>query len=177
MTEDTGSSRAPAADGPSVRLLEITDANRAAVEALRILPEQEEYGDRVVDALEEAARSPEGCPWYRAIYVGDVPVGFVMLGLDAPPGDERYPFRYFLWKLLIDARFQRRGYGAATIDSVVDLLRGYPSADALFTSAVSGPASPASFYEHYGFVRTGEIFDDEIVLRLDLDTGAPPPVT
>jgi len=160
-----------------VRLLEITDANRAAVEAVRILPEQEEYGDRVVDALEEAARSPEGCPWYRAIYVGDVPVGFVMLGLDAPPGDERYPFRYFLWKLLIDARFQRRGYGAATIDSVVDLLRGYPSADALFTSAVSGPASPASFYEHYGFVRTGEIFDDEIVLRLDLDTGAPPPVT
>ena len=99
-----------------------------------------------------------------------------MLSLDAPPGDER-PFRFFLWKLLIDARFQRRGYGTATIDAVVDLLRNYPSADALFTSAVSGPASPASFYEHYGFVRTGEIFDDEIVLRLYLHTEAPPPVT
>jgi len=32
-------------------------------------------------------------------------------------------------------------------------------------------------YEHYGFVRTGEIFDYEIVLRLDLHTGASPPVT
>ena len=160
-----------------MRLLEIKDANRTAVEAVRILPEQEEYGDRVVDALEEAARSPEGCPWYRAIYVDGVPVGFVMVSLDAPPGYERYPFRYFLWKLLIDARFQRRGYGTATIDAVVDLLRDHPGADALFTSAVSGPASPASFYEHYGFVRTGEIFDDEIVLRLDLHTGAPPPVT
>ena len=160
-----------------MRLLEITSANRAVVEAVRILPEQEEYGDRVVDALEEAARSPEGRPWYRAIYTDDVPVGFVMLGLDAPPGDERYPFRFFLWKLLIGARFQRRGYGTATIDAVIDLLRDYPGADALFTSAVAGPASPASFYEHYGFVRTGEIFDDEIVLRLDLDTGVPPPVT
>jgi diamine N-acetyltransferase len=160
-----------------VRLREITDANRAAVEAVRILPEQEEYGDTVVDALEEAARSPEGRPWYRSIYVDDVPVGFVMLGLDAPPGDERYPFRFFLWKLLIDARFQRRGYGTATIDAVVALLRAYPGVDALFTSAVPGPASPASFYEHYGFVPTGEIFDDEIVLRLDLHTGAPPPVT
>lgn len=160
-----------------MRLLEITGANRAAVEAERISPEQEEYGDRVVDALEEAARSPEGCPWYRAIYVDDVPVGFVMLGLDAPPGDELYPFRYFLWKLLIDARFQRQGYGTETIDTVVDLLREYPGADALFTSAVSGRATPASFYEHYGFVRTGEIFDDEIVLRLDLPTGARPPVT
>jgi diamine N-acetyltransferase len=177
VTEETGSSRAPATDGPSVRLLEITDANRAAVEAVRILPGQEEYGDTVVEALEEAARSPENRPWWRAVYVGDTPVGFVMLSLDAPPGDERSPFRFFLWKLLIDARFQRRGYGTATIDAVVDLLRDYPGADALFTSAVSGPASPASFYEHYGFVRTGEIFDDEIVLRLDLHTGASPPVT
>ena len=73
-----------------------------------------------------------------------------------------------VWNLLIDARFQRRGYGTATIDAVVDLLCDYPGADALFTSAVPGPASPASFYEHYGFVRTGEVFDDEIVLRLDL---------
>ena len=155
-----------------MKLLEITDTNRAAVEAVRILPEQE-YGDRVVDALEEAARSPEGCPWYRAIYVDDGPVGFVMLSLNVPPGDDRYPFRYFLWKLLIDARFQPRGLGTATIDAVVGLLRAYPGADALFTSAVCGPATPASFYEHYGFVRTGEIFDDEIVLRLDL----PPAVT
>jgi len=160
-----------------VRLLEITDANRVAVEAVRILPEQEEYGDTVVEALEEAARSPENRPWWRAVYVGYTPVGFVMLSLDAPPVAERSPFRFFLWKLLIDARFQRRGYGTATIDAVVDLLRDYPAADALFTSAVPGPASPASFYEHYGFVRTGEIFDDEIVLRLDLHTGAPQPVT
>lgn len=150
-------------------LLEITDANRAAVEAVRILPEQEEYGDRVVDALEEAARSPDGHPWYRGIYADDhVPVGFVMLGLDVPAGDERYPYRYFLWKLLIDGRFQRRGYGTATINAVVDLLRDHPEADALFTSAVAGPASPVTLYERYGFVRTGEIFDDEIVLRLDL---------
>ena len=65
---------------------------------------------------------------------------------------------------------------APRIDTVVDMLRGYPGAQALFTSAVSGPASPASFYEHYGFVRTGEIFDDELVLRLDLCTAASPPV-
>ena len=100
VTEETGSSRAPATGGPSVRLVEITDANRAAVEAVRILPEQEEYGDTVVEALEEAARSPDNRPWWRAVYVGDTPVGFVMLSLDAPPADERSPFRFFLWKLL-----------------------------------------------------------------------------
>jgi diamine N-acetyltransferase len=167
VADATGSSQA-AADGPSVRLLEITDANRAAVEALRVTPAQEAYSDRVTDSLEEAARSPEGRPWSRAVYVGDRPVGFVMLGLDAPPGDERYPFGYFLWKLLIDRHFQGRGYGSATIDEVVKLLRDRPNAGALFTSAVPGPESPVGFYERYGFVRTGEIFDEEIVLRLDL---------
>lgn len=154
-----------------MRLLEITDANRAAVEALRISPAQLEYGDTVVDALEEAARSPEGRPWWRAVYAGDTPVGFVMVGLDAPPGDERYPFRFFLWKLLIDQRFQQRGYGTGTIDAVVMMLRDRYAADELVTSAVRGPASPVTFYERYGFVRTGEIFDDEVLLRLDLNPG------
>jgi hypothetical protein len=39
------------------------------------------------------------------------------------------------------------------------------------------PHARHKLYEHYGFVRTGEIFDYEIVLRLDLHTGASPPVT
>ena len=33
---------------------------------------------------------------------------------------------------------------------------------------VPGRGSPVTFYEHYGFVWTGEIFEDEIVLKLDL---------
>jgi diamine N-acetyltransferase len=161
-----------------VRLLEITDSNRPLVEAVRVSPVQEAYVDGVADSLAEAARSPQARPWCRAVYVGDVPVGFVMLGLDAPPGDERYPFPCFLWRLLIDERFQRRGYGSATIDAVVRLLlRDRPGTDVLFTSVAPGPASAVGFYEHYGFVRTGEIFDGEIVLRLGLHTGAPPPVT
>jgi diamine N-acetyltransferase len=97
-----------------------------------------------------------------------------MLSDDVSPGDAGYPFRYFLWKLLIDHRFQRQGYGTAIIDAVVTMLRDRPGADALFTSAVRGPASPVSFYEHYGFVRTGQIVDDEIVLRLDLPTARTP---
>jgi hypothetical protein len=28
-----------------------------------------------------------------------------MLSIGDPPTDERYPFRYYLWRLLIDERF------------------------------------------------------------------------
>lgn len=153
---------------PSVRLREITDENRDAVTSLRVSPAQEPYVAGVAESLEEAAGEPEARPCYRAVYVDDAPVGFVMLSENVPPGDERYPWRYYLWRLLIDERFQRRGYGAETLDVLITELRGRPGADELFTSVVPGNESPVGFYERYGFVRTGEIFDEEIVLRLDL---------
>jgi GNAT superfamily N-acetyltransferase len=71
----------------------------------------------------------------------------------------------YLWRLLIDAPFQGRGYGAATLDAVVDYLRTRPGADVLWTSCVPGDGSPHAFYERYGFVATGEIKWDETVLR------------
>jgi diamine N-acetyltransferase len=151
-----------------VRLVEITPENAAAVRRLRVSARQEAYVANVAESLQEAAASPEAGPWYRAVYADDTPVGFVMLGISVQSGDERYPFRYFLWRLLIDERFQGRGYGAETIDSVVAELRKHPGADALFTSVAPGADSPIRFYEKCGFVRTGQIFDDEVVLRLDL---------
>jgi diamine N-acetyltransferase len=152
-----------------VRLVEITADNLPAVASLRVSAAQEEYIDSVAESLEEATASPEADPWYRAVYVGDTPVGFVMLGIADPPKDERYPFRYFLWRLLIDERFQSRGYGRETLDAVVAELRRRPRADVLVTSVVPGDGSAIAFYERYGFVRTGEMFDDEIVLRLDIE--------
>ena len=79
---------------------------------------------------------------------------------------------YFLWRLLIDRGRQRRGYGTAALDAVVDYLRTRPGADALYTSAAQGEGTPQPFYERYGFVPTGEVVGEEVVLRLDL-TGRP----
>lgn len=154
-----------------VRLVEITSENLDAVTKLRVSAAQENFVAGVAESIEEAAASPEAGAWYRAIHVGDTPVGFVMLGINDPPTDERYPFRYFLWRLLIDERFQRRGHGTQALDAVVAELRTRPRGNVLFTSAAAGEGSPLSFYERYGFVRTGQIFDDEIVLRLDIERG------
>ncbi len=149
-------------------LVEITAENLAAVTSLGVSPAQQDHVAGVPESLEEAAAAPEAGPWYRAVYVDDTPVGFVMLGIADPPPDDRFPFRYFLWRLLIDERFQGRGFGKETLDAVVAELRTYPGADVLFTSTAPGDSSPVTFYERYGFVRTGQIFDGEIVLRLDL---------
>jgi diamine N-acetyltransferase len=75
---------------------------------------------------------------------------------------------YYLWKLLIDHAVQRRGYGAATLDAIVDYLRARPAADVLYTSCADGSGSPRGFYLRYGFTDTGQVKWGENLLALDL---------
>jgi diamine N-acetyltransferase len=157
-----------------VTLRVITAANRLAVERLRVAPEQEKFVDGVEQSLAEAATTPHANPWCRAVYSGEVPVGFVMLGDDVPAGNTHIPWRYYLWRMVIDSRFQGRGYGRAALNLVVAYLRTRPYADTLVTSVVAGEGSPMGFYLRYGFRPTGQMFDHEHVLQLRLaDVQAP----
>lgn len=151
-----------------VTLRAITDANRLTVEGLRVAAGQEGFVDGVRVSLAEAAATPQANPWYRAVYAGDEPVGFVMLSDGVVPGDAVWPWAYYLWRLLVDARFQGCGYGRAALDLVVAYLKTRPDADLLMTSVVPGDGSPLGFYLRYGFRPTGENFGREQVLRLRL---------
>ena len=75
---------------------------------------------------------------------------------------------YYLWRLLIDERAQRQGYGTACLDAVVAYLRTRPGAETLWTSCGQGPGTPQPFYERYGFVATDRFIEGERVMRLDL---------
>ncbi len=158
---------------PSVQLRDIvTDEDRAAVLALRTAPGQDRFVASVEQSFADAIEHPEACPRYWAVYDGEGAVGFAMISDNIPietlDADPTLAGPYFLWRLLIDERFQRRGYGTATLDAVVAYVRGRPGGDALITSAGQGEGSPQPFYERYGFVPTGQIMEDEVVLRLDL---------
>jgi diamine N-acetyltransferase len=151
-----------------ITLREITPANRSEIESLAVLPEQEMFVAGVTRSLAEAVETPGACPWYRAVYADETPVGFVMISDNIPADRPEYLGPYFLWRLLIDARWQRCGYGRAALDLIVEFLRSRPGADTLFTSYAPGEGSPLEFYLGYGFVLTGEVFDDEPVLALTL---------
>src|SRR5215204_3838309 len=159
---------------PPVTLRAITERNRQEIVDLRVAAEQQAFVDGVSESIAEAAATPHASPWYRAVYAGEVPVGFVMLADDVVPGNEVIPWRYYLWRMLIDARFQSRGYGRAALDCVVAYLKTRPGADTLVTSVVAGEGSPMGFYLRYGFQSTGQMFDHEHVLLLRLkDVPAP----
>ncbi|WP_198680985.1 GNAT family N-acetyltransferase [Lentzea terrae] len=152
-----------------IQLVEVTDANRDAVIAVRVRPDQEQFVASVETSFRHAKEQPEGHPWFRAVYDGDEPVGFVMLSWDVTPQPGiRGP--YFLWRLLVGAEHQGRGYGKAILDEVVALIRA-EGARELLTSYVPKDGSPEPFYRGYGFVPTGEVDEDgEIILSLDLSS-------
>jgi diamine N-acetyltransferase len=156
---------------PDVTLREVGPDNRAAVEAVRVAEGQEHFVEDVARSIAEAEATPGARPWYRAVYAGEEPVGFVMIGDDVPPGNEAIPWRYYLWRFLIDGRYQGRGYGRAALDRLVEYLRTRPGAETLVTSVVPGEGSPLGFYLRYGFEETGEMFDREQVITLRLPTA------
>lgn len=145
----------------TVSLREITKETLRDVLRLKVAPEQERFVAPNAVSIAEAHFSPE-VAWFRAIYAGDTPVGFVMLEDDPQRGE------YFLWRFMLDARHQRRGYGRRAIELLIEHVRTRPGATVLGTSCVPGEGGPGPFYEKLGFVYTGEEEDGERVMRRPL---------
>ena len=147
-----------------ITLRDLQDSDRDAALALRVAPGQRRFVGTVPESLAEAAKKPGAQAISWAVYRDQTPVGFVMI---ADEVEEPY-IPHYLWKLLIDERYQRQGVGTATLDLIVRYFLDRPGVVSITTSAVEGDGSPIPFYERYGFERTGEMHDEEVVLRLDL---------
>jgi probable phosphoglycerate mutase len=153
--------------GP-VSLREITSANYDEVRRLETWPHQRRFVAGVVPSIAEAHHRDIPA-WYRAVYAGDTPVGFVMMA--EPDLTSTDPGRrvWYLWRLLIAGRYQRQGYGQQVLDLISDRIRSQPDGPRqLLVSWVPGDGGPEPFYLGYGFVPTGDLDGIEIVARLNL---------
>lgn len=156
-----------------VTLRPITNDNLREVLRLKVAPNQEHLVASNAVSLAQAHFTKEA--WYRAIYADETPVGFIMIF------DNVAQPEYFLWRLLIDQRYQRHGYGKQAIAQLLDYVKGRPGAKELFVSHAEGEGNPAPFYIKLGFEYTGEKMEDEFVMRLPLQgdpaAAQPRPLT
>ena len=74
---------------------------------------------------------------------------------------------HMLWRLMVDASAQGRGIGRQVVAQVAAHVRAQGVRE-LRVSVVDGEGGPEPFYRSLGFVRTGEMADDEPVLALTL---------
>ncbi len=151
-----------------VRLREITMENVNAVLDLAVRPDQERFVASNAVSLAHAHFSPDA--WFRAVYADDEPAGFVMLADETVRPDPPAAPQVWIWRFMVDARFQRKGVGAAALAEVVAHVRTRPRVTSLLLSYVPGPGCPEPFYLRAGFRHTGREEGGEIVLELPLAT-------
>ncbi len=144
----------------TVSLREISEETLGSILRLKVAPAQECFVAPNAVSIAEAYFSQHA--WFRAIYADDTPVGFAMLH-DEP----EKPF-YYLWRFMVDARYQKQGFGRQALQLIIEHVRTRPNATELVLSYVPKEGGPRDFYAGLGFVDTGEEDDGELVMRLVL---------
>lgn len=153
----------------TITLRRVTEESARDVMKLQVAPEQTRFVAPNTVSIAQAYFERDKA-WFRAIYADETPVGFVMLY-----DDPRKPV-YFLWRLMIDARYQGLGFGRKAVRLLIDYVKTRPQATELKVSYAPGDGNPGPFYQSLGFIETGEIEHGEHVMSLPLtyDDGARP---
>lgn len=146
-----------------VELKKIDADNLEDVLSLAVSDDQTAFVSTVAQSLAQAwVYRDTAFPF--AIYADGAPVGFVMLGY--------YESRdqYTLWKFLIDARYQRRGYGRSALKLAIDRLAETFGAHEIYTGVLLGNEVARRLYASVGFVETGLIENNMREMRYDIKT-------
>jgi diamine N-acetyltransferase len=145
----------------AVTLEEITADTLHEIIDLQVSVPQQRYVASNAVSIAEAHFNPGA--WFRAVYSGGHPVGFVMLFNPTIPGaiadDPVEPTDIVLWRLMIDRRYQGKGLGRRTLDLVREHIPAMGNFRRLLSSFVPGPDGPEEFYLSYGFTKTGRYWD------------------
>lgn len=144
----------------NIELREVTQDNLEDLIRLQPTHEQKAFVSPVVYSIAESKVSPEEVP--LAIYEGNDLVGFIMFGIAPSDG------RYWILRLLIDERYQHKGYARAAVEQALHRLRERPGCTEVLVSYEPGNTSGARLYEGLGFRPTGETRFGEVVASLRL---------
>ena len=114
-----------------LHLEKITWDNYEKICRLRVTKEQNDYVATNTRSLIHAyiALSQEDTrPYPFGIYLGKKPIGFVMIGYNGYEDGEPEFLKdsYFIWRFMIDKRYQGKGYGRKAFQLALDFVRTLP---------------------------------------------------
>lgn len=105
-----------------------------------------------------------------AVYANDEIIGFIMMTYS-----EEHEFSggptYTIARLMLDKKFQSRGYGMLATHEAINYIRTFPNgeADTIYLSYEADNKVARALYTSCGFVETGQVDDDgELVAVLNL---------
>ena len=108
------------------------------------------------------------------IYDDEQLVGFLMIGFDKDDYWDDAPDiandNYNIWRLMIDQKYQNRGYGRKAVELALEFVRTFPcgKADYCWLSYEPENLVAKELYSSFGFEETGEKDGEELIAALKL---------
>ncbi len=141
-----------------ISLVPITEENFRVYTRLTTTPAQVGFVATNIHSIAQVYVNPTWIP--LGIAAGPLAVGFVLLGCDSATDHD------WIIRFMIGAEHQGQGYGRAALLAVIAHLKATPGSREIRLSYVQGNQVAEGLYRRVGFVPTGELDDDEIVMRL-----------
>ena len=143
----------------NVTLRPINEHNFLDAFHLELAPGQEAFVSSPIRSLAQAYVYRNQCTPF-GIYDGDIMVGYVMVIYDYDVPE------YDVWHLMIDARYQHRGFGRAAMEQVLTYIAAKPFGDSPRVAMTCHQDNTAALrlYESLGFAPTGTRDEAEVEL-------------
>ena len=143
---------------------------------LKVSKEQQSYVASNDVSLIEAyiSKTENGQIFPFGIYKDDVPVGFLMIGFGTDSSWDDAPAiaqnNYDLRRLMIDIKYQGRGYGKEALNLALEFIHTFPCGKAEYCWLSYEPENKVArdLYRSFGFVETGEKDGEELIAVLKL---------
>lgn len=155
-----------------LRLEKITWDNYNSIINLHVHKEQGNFVASNKDSLVHAcvsmtAEKKQVFPF--GIYKGKRPVGFIMISYDVGEDDGTEPSAewflrnsYFIWRFMIDKRYQGNGYGREALRLALEFIRTFPAGEAKYCWLSYEPSNERArkLYLSFGFEEHPEHYEE-----------------
>ena len=132
-----------------INLKEITSKNLKSIIDLNVKDDQKNYV--ASNSVSIAQGHYSNSAWFKGIFNDNRPVGFVMLDLIEEEN------KCFLWRFMIDRKYQGKGFGKIALTQVIDFVRSLNLYTYIATSYVPAENGAGGFYKNFGFIESEEI--------------------
>ena len=151
-----------------LHLEKITKANASEIIELKVRRDQKGYVASNALSLAHAyvALSNNQAVYPFGVYLGNKPIGFIMVGFNAHfLGDEDPDVlkkQYFIWRFMIDKRYQGKGYGKQAFNLAVEFVKTFPAgkADLCWVSYEPTNEVAKKLYASCGFKEAPEYYKE-----------------
>ncbi len=147
----------------NIELIPVDQSNRTDCIRLRVTEAQSEFIAANELSLKAAAEHAEVARPF-VIYSDGIAVGFTMFAFE--PNYEDPDNRYWLWRFMIDEKYQGQGYGKEALKHIISYFKENGASNIRLSTKESN-INAVHLYQSLGFAPNGEMNDGEIVFELN----------